>query len=108
MSLSIDAEVPPLRETEGGVIRIADTRVPLERVVEAFLSGMSPEQIAHSYDVLKIEDIYAVINYYLHHREEVDAYMARAAEEAEQTRREINRQFSSVEIRARLISRFQS
>src|SRR4051794_36697476 len=64
MSLSMRANLPPLRETEDGVVRIANTRIPLERVIESFLTGMTPEEIALSFDVLQLEDIYAVINYY--------------------------------------------
>ena len=77
MTLTIHADLPPLRQTEDGVVRIANTRIPLERIVHAFLDGQTPEQIAQNFDVLKLEDVYAVVTYYLHHREEVDAYLAR-------------------------------
>lgn len=105
MAFSIHADVPPLRQTENGVVRIANTRIPLERVVRAFLDGMTPEQIAHDFDVLKVEDVYAVVNYYLHHREEVDAYMAEAEKDAARIRDEIEKQFDSADIRARLLAR---
>ena len=107
MSISIRASMPPLRETEGGVVRIADTRIPLERVIESFLAGMTPEQIAQNFDVLKIEDIYAVINYYLHNREEVDAYMLEVEQEAMKTRGEVEKRFDPTGIRARLLARRQ-
>jgi uncharacterized protein (DUF433 family) len=96
---------PPLRETDGGVVRIADTRIPLERVIESFLTGMTPEEIALSFDVLRLEDIYAVIDYYLHNREEVDAYMLEAEREAERTRAEMEKRFDPTGIRARLLAR---
>ena len=99
------ATLPPLRETEGGVVRIADTRIPLERVIESFLTGMTPEEIALSFDVLKLEDIYAVVNYYLHNRAEVDAYMVKAEQIAEETRIKIERRFDPTGIRARLLAR---
>lgn len=105
MSLSMRAVSPPLRETEGGVVRIAETRIPLERVIESFITGMTPEEIALSFDVLKLEDIYAVIDYYLHNREEVDAYMAEAECQAEKTRVEVEKQFDPAGIRARLLAR---
>ena len=105
MSLSIHADMPPLTATEDGVVRIANTRVPLERVVRAFLAGMTPEQIAQNFDVLKFEDVYAVVNYYLHHRKEVDAYLAAAEQDAARTRDEIERQFDPTGIRARLLAR---
>jgi uncharacterized protein (DUF433 family) len=105
MALSIHADVPPLHQTEDGVVRIANTRIPLERVVRAFLDGMTPEQIAHDYDVLKVEDVYAVVNYYLHHREEVNAYMAEVEKDAAIIRDEIDKQIDSASIRARLLAR---
>src|SRR3990172_468219 len=105
MTLTIHSDVPPLRVTEDGVVRIADTRIPLERVVRAFLAGMTPEQIVHDFDVLKVADVYAVINYYLHHRDEVDAYMTASDEEAAKTREESENVFDSTGIRARLQAR---
>lgn len=105
MALSLQADIPPLRETEDGVVRIADTRVPLERVVRAFLTGMTPEQIVQDLDVLSMKDVYAVINYYLHHREEVDAYVAAADREGARTREEIEKAFDPTELRARLLAR---
>jgi uncharacterized protein (DUF433 family) len=105
MMLSIHADTPPLRQAEDGVVRIANTRIPLERVVRAFLAGETPEQITQNFDVLKLEDVYAVVNYYLHHRDEVDAYMAEAEKDAARIRDEIERRFDPVSIRARLLAR---
>jgi len=44
-------------ETEQGVLRVAGTRIPLERIVRGFLSGATPEQIVQDYDVLDIKDV---------------------------------------------------
>lgn len=105
MILSIHADKPPLREAGDGIVRIADTRIPLERVIRSFLTGMTPEQIVQSFDVLKLEDVYAVVNYYLHHRDEVDAYVAAAERDAANVRDEIEKQFDPTGIRARLLAR---
>jgi uncharacterized protein (DUF433 family) len=107
MTLSIHADKPPLRQSEDGILRIGDTRIPLERVVRAFQSGMTPEEIVLSFDVLKLEDVYSVVNYYLHHREEVDAYLANADRDAADLRSEIEKQFDQSGIRARLLARRQ-
>ena len=104
MSLPIHADRPPLCESTDGVIRIADTRIPLERVLRAFLNGSTPEQIAQDYDALDLEDVYAVINFYLHHRQDVDEYMAVANDEVSETAREIQQTFPSTDIRARLLA----
>ena len=105
MPLPIHSDPPPLREDEDGVVRIAKTRIPLERVLRGFLSGSTPEQIVQDYDVLAIEDVYAVINYYLHHRADVDAYLAEAEHKAASIRTEIEQSWNPIGIRARLIAR---
>jgi uncharacterized protein (DUF433 family) len=105
VNLKVQADPPPLSETKDGVIRISGTRIPLERVVRAFLAGSTPEQIAHDYDVLSIADVYAVVNYYLHHRAEVDEYLADAERDASRTRGEIEQRYDPTGIRARLLAR---
>jgi uncharacterized protein (DUF433 family) len=105
MSLKLHADLPPLREADDGVVRIAGTRIPLERVLRAFLTGMTPEQIVQDFDVLTVEDVYAVVNYYLHHRSEVDAYMAGSEQAAARTRELIETEMDPAEIRNRLLSR---
>jgi len=105
MTLPIHGDPPPLCETEDGVLRISGTRVPLERVVRAFRLGATPEQIAQDFDVLSIESVYAVINYYLHHRSEVDAYLAKAEQEIAETRSKIEQKIDPIGIRSRLIAK---
>jgi uncharacterized protein (DUF433 family) len=105
MALIIQADVPPLHQDEDGVVRIANTRIPLERVVGAFLTGMTPEQIVDDFDVLRVEDVYAVISYYLRHRGEVDAYLAGADQESAKIREEIEQRYDPAGIRARLLAR---
>lgn len=105
MILKVHSDPPPLRECDDGVVRIADTRIPLERVVRAFQSGATPEQIAQDYDVLAIEDVYAVITYYLRHRREVDEYVATVQDESARARSEIEDQFNPSGIRERLLAR---
>lgn len=56
-------------------IRIKGTRVGIETVLDDYLSGASPEEIAARYRTLTLEQVYATITYYLHHREQVEAYL---------------------------------
>ena len=58
-------------------IRIKGTRVGIETVLDDYLNGFSPEEIAARYRTLTLEQVYATITYYLHNQEEVDAYLAR-------------------------------
>ncbi len=58
-------------------IRVKGTRIGIEYILEYFLGGVSPEQTLINYPTLTLEQIYATITYYLHHRGEVGAYMER-------------------------------
>ena len=100
MNLRVQADPPPLVEAEDGVVRVSGTRIPLERILRAFLAGSTPEQIAQDYDVLPIEDVYAIVNYYLHHRSEVDAYLTDADQDAARIRGEIEERHDPTETRA--------
>jgi uncharacterized protein (DUF433 family) len=59
------------------VIRLRGHRIGLEHVVEAHKEGETPEQIAAYYKSIPLEQIYAVIAYYLRNRDDVEAYLAR-------------------------------
>ena len=65
----------PLRVDEGGVVRVGDTRDTLDVIVHRFHEGDSPEQIVQSFPTVSLADAYAVVAYYLSHRDEVDAYV---------------------------------
>jgi uncharacterized protein (DUF433 family) len=59
----------------GEFYRVAGTRVSLDSIVYAFLSGQSAESIAQSFPVLTLEQVYGSIAFYLRHRKEVDRYL---------------------------------
>jgi uncharacterized protein (DUF433 family) len=105
MSLVIEAPPVPLRIDEQGVLRVGQTRVPLDTVVHAFHEGASPEEIVMSYTTLALTDVYAVINYYLYNRAEVDAYLRQREAEATRIRAENEERFPQAGIRARLLAR---
>lgn len=106
MNMPIQPVAVPLVDDEKGGLRIAGTRVLLERIVYAFDNGATPEGIVQSYDTLQLSDVYAVLAWYLRHKAEVDAYLHRRAEEAEAIRQTIEaRQPNQAELRARLRAR---
>jgi uncharacterized protein (DUF433 family) len=80
------AEPPPLYETEQGAVRVRGTRVSLESVIHAYNSGAAPKEIVQSFTTLNLRDVYAVITYYLDHKDMVDAYLARREKEVEAVR----------------------
>jgi uncharacterized protein (DUF433 family) len=58
-------------------IRIKGTRLGIETVLDDYLGGAGPEEIAARYRTLTLEQVYATITYYLHKREEIDKYLER-------------------------------
>lgn len=95
----------PLSTDADGVIRVAGTRVTLATVIDTFMTGASPEEIAQDFPVLRLDDIYAVITYYLRHREEVDAYLRERRARADALRREIESHSPQTGLRDRLLAR---
>jgi uncharacterized protein (DUF433 family) len=87
--LPLHAELPPLRVVEGGAIRVGQSRISLDLVVEQYENGMTPEDMVRAYDTLVLADIHAVIAYYLRHRDEVRGYLKRREVEAEALREKI-------------------
>jgi len=109
MSFIVQAESPPLREDTAGAVRVGDSRVLLELVIWAFRKGATPETIVQRYPTLALPEVYAVIAYYLRHRGEVETYLARREQQAEEVRERIDKEQGDLsEIRARLLARRQA
>ena len=68
-------------EHRDGVYTVLGSRVSLDSIVWAFISGQSAEAIAQSFPVLSLEQVYGAIAYYLAHRAEVDRYLERRRQE---------------------------
>ena len=62
-------------EQRDDVYMVAGTRVSLDSIVYAFLSGQSAEAIAQAFPVLNLEQVYGAITYYLAHRDDIDRYL---------------------------------
>lgn len=58
-------------------IRVRGTRIGIEIILDDYLTGVSPEEIAARYRTLTLEQVYATLTYYLHNRAEIDAYLQR-------------------------------
>jgi uncharacterized protein (DUF433 family) len=65
-------------------IRIKGHRIGIDNVLDYYLKGYSPEEIAANLSTLSLEQIYATITYYLHNRAEIDAYLLRLVRWREQ------------------------
>jgi uncharacterized protein (DUF433 family) len=102
--LPLRADRPPLRVDEGGAVRVGNSRVSLDLIVEQYENGMTPEDMVRAYDTLVLADVHAVIAYYLRHGDEVRAYLKRREEEAEALRAKIEAEHPRVS-RAELLAR---
>ena len=103
MSFPLQADSPPLREGSDGAMRVGNSRVLLELVIQSFQDGATPETIVQQYSSLNLSDVYSVIAYYLRHRSEVEEYLSQREEKAERVRQQIESQQDDVsEIRERL------
>jgi uncharacterized protein (DUF433 family) len=78
----------PLQLDEHGAIRVSGTRVTLDTLIGFYRQGETPEDLHEGFPTVPLADIYAVISYYLAHRDEVDAYLKRRNEEAGRIRQE--------------------
>jgi uncharacterized protein (DUF433 family) len=105
MTLMIETRPVPLELDEHGVAKVIGTRIPLDTIIIAFRNGDTAEEIIDSYDVLDLADVYAVISFYLSHREEVDDYMRDREQQAAELRREIEARFPPEGLRQRLLAR---
>lgn len=79
--LLINDDRLPLRLDDGGAVRVGNSRVTLDLVVEQYENGMLPEEMVRVYDTLVLADVHAAIAYYLRHRDDVRAYLKRRDEE---------------------------
>jgi uncharacterized protein (DUF433 family) len=73
-------------------VRITGTRVGLEHLVWAYNDGFTAEELAMQYRTVTLEQVHAVLAYYLANRSAVDEYLRQCVERSEKFRRELDRQ----------------
>jgi uncharacterized protein (DUF433 family) len=89
MIVALQNDPFPLRMEEDGGIRVAETEVQLEWVIEAHENGTDPETIVRWFDRLRLADVYAVISFYLNHKAEVRQYILERDRQAQEIRDKI-------------------
>jgi uncharacterized protein (DUF433 family) len=105
VAFNVQTEAPPLSEDATGALRVGDSRVLLEIVVRAFQDGATPETIVQRYSTLALPDVYSVIAYYLRHPNEIEEYVVKRQQKAEEVQQRIESQQGDLsEIRARLLA----
>jgi uncharacterized protein (DUF433 family) len=73
-------------------IRLKGSRIGIESILyEYIFREQTPEAIAKRFPTLTLEQVYATILYYLHNREQVEAYMTEWLEHGHRMREEQER-----------------
>jgi len=67
-------------EERDGNYYVAGTRISLDSIVHAFRRGESPETICQNFELLRLEEVYGAIAYYLANQAGIDAYLIRQSE----------------------------
>jgi uncharacterized protein (DUF433 family) len=101
----VASEPVPLKTADDGVIRVGNSRVTLDTVVEAFLQGASPEAIAEQYPSVALADVYYAISFYLRRRAEVDDYLRERQRARAEIQADNETKFPPDGIRAKLLAR---
>ena len=101
-------EAPPITADASGVCRVGGTRITLETILTCYRDGAGAEEIANRFPAVSLADIHATIAYYLHHRSEVDAYLAKRERQAEQVRARIEAAAQWDDFRQTLESRLRA
>jgi uncharacterized protein (DUF433 family) len=105
MTLAIENEITPLKMNKYGTIRVGNTRVTLDLVVNAFNEGALPQQIVEMYNALDLADTYYAIGYYLRHKAEIDDYLKEGNQTADKLGEELQAHFGQAELRQKLEAR---
>lgn len=86
-------------------IRLKGTRIGIETILYDYIHrSQSPEAIAARYPSLTLEQVYATITYYLHHREAVNAYLEDWLEHGRRMREEQERNLPPVVVKLRALA----
>ena len=89
MTIKFDSDPAPLRMDDTGTIRVGQSRVTLDVLLQYWRGGMKPEEIARGLDTLTLADSYGALAYYCRHQTEMDNYLKLREEEAEALRQQI-------------------
>lgn len=103
----LEPDPVPLVRDGAGRLMVPGTRVPLDILVAAFKRGESPEAIHDAFDTVSLADVYAVLGYYLHHRAEVEAYIAEQKRKGAEIQKRIEAAMPPDGLRAKLLARLR-
>jgi len=96
--------VPLVDRDEGTIrtIRVIGSRITLDTLVHIFQRGDTVEEIAEGFPTISLEQIKAVIDWYLTNQSEADEYLKEREAGAEKLRQEIESRPGYVSLREKL------
>lgn len=88
MSITLHTDPVPLRVDDTGAIRVGQSRVTLDVLLQYWRLGMTPAEIARGLDTLTLADVHGALAYYFRHESEIDQYLRQREADAEQLRQQ--------------------
>lgn len=95
-------ETVPLRYDGDDNIRVTGSRITLDTLVGCFEMGDTFEEIQEGFPSLTLEQINAIIGWYLNNRAEVDEYIREGEAQAEKLRQEIESRPENIAFREKI------
>ncbi|MCX7992279.1 MAG: DUF433 domain-containing protein, partial [Fimbriimonadales bacterium] len=92
----------PVRIESNGAVRVGDSRVTLEIVLEAFLQGETPEQVVQSYPTLNLADVCCLYAHYSVNRQLFEKYLEASRQQSESVREMIESAYPTEDLRERI------
>jgi len=92
----------PVRVEPNGAVRIGDTRVTLEVVLEAFLQGETPEQVVEGYPTLSLADVCCLYAYYCANTQLFEEYLESSRQQSQAIREAIESAYPTESLRKRI------
>jgi len=74
-------------EERDGNYYVAGTRISLDSIIHTFRRGEFPETICQNFELLRLEEVYGAVAYYLANQAGIDAYLIRQDEKWAECRR---------------------
>lgn len=105
MARTLEPLTLPLVEDEHGVLRVAQSRISIDVILYDFRAGLTAEEIALNYPTVDLANVYAVLSYYLSHKEELDDYLRTQEQRSEEKRQEVLKRSPQADLRERLRTR---
>ncbi|MFZ1400512.1 MAG: DUF433 domain-containing protein [Candidatus Promineifilaceae bacterium] len=104
-TITLQPHLTVLQSWQDGSIRVGNSRVLLDLVIVGFNEGRTPEEIVIQFPALKLAEVYSAIAYYLENRNQIDAYLADRAVEAEALWAKIESEPHQQALRQKLLAR---